>query len=74
MARELTAITDPENDPVFEVVGICHACLHRSGLYTCKAFPEQIPMEIITGDFIHTEPYPGDNGVQFVRIIRGIPK
>ena len=31
----------------------------------CKAFPRGIPEEIAFGDNLHTEPYPGDNGIQF---------
>jgi hypothetical protein len=59
-----------DNDPSFEVVGICHVCVHRTGVLTCKAFPQDqggIPSVILKGDFIHTQPFPGDNGIQFVR-------
>ena len=31
----------------------------------CKAFPDGIPEEIITGQFDHTKPHKGDNGIQF---------
>jgi len=31
----------------------------------CKAFPDGIPDEIAYGDNKHTEPYPGDNGIQY---------
>ena len=31
----------------------------------CKAFPNGIPNEILTGEFDHTKPYKGDNGLRF---------
>lgn len=58
--------TRPLNtDPEFEVVGICHRCRHRRSVWTCDAFPDKIPTEILVGSFVHTEPYPGDQGIQF---------
>jgi hypothetical protein len=32
---------------------------------TCEAFPKKIPYDIISGHFIHTEPYPGDHGIMY---------
>ena len=31
----------------------------------CKAFPDGIPEKIASGEVGHTEPYPGDNGIQY---------
>ena len=31
----------------------------------CRAFPEGIPQEIAYGNNLHTEPFPGDNGILF---------
>lgn len=62
----------PGDVPVFEAIGICHTCVHKTGVYTCKAFPNGIPLEILTGDRLHTRPYPGDKGIQYQRMIRGV--
>lgn len=58
--------TRPLNtDPVPQLRGICHACRHRRSVWACDAFPDGIPTIILIGDFDHTEPFPGDNGIQF---------
>ena len=31
----------------------------------CTAFPDGIPGEITTGENLHVEPFPGDNGIQY---------
>jgi hypothetical protein len=48
----------------------CLACknLHND-MSTCKAFQKGIPTKIIVGHFDHTRPFPGDNGIRFVRVI-----
>jgi len=44
----------------------CNACNHRKDFTnTCDAFPDRIPDDIALGDFDHTKPYPGDNGIMF---------
>ena len=46
--------------------GICNLCKHSTMKgTTCKAFPNGIPDKILTGEFDHRKPYPGDNGIQF---------
>jgi len=42
----------------------CLFCKHYIYL-SCKAFPDEIPDEIFTGEYDHTEPYEGDNGIRF---------
>ncbi len=48
------------------VNSICTKCIHiNEDGQTCTAFPEAIPGDILTGEIKHTEPYSGDNGIQF---------
>ncbi len=45
----------------------CFRCKHfisRVKEVQCKAF-KVIPREIYFNEFYHTQPYPGDNGIQF---------
>ncbi len=48
---------------------VCTLCEHSTSMMSrlCKAFPKGIPHEIWIGENKHTEPYPGDNGIQFER-------
>lgn len=51
---------------------VCCACRHvrewgrldGTG-WTCAAFPDGIPPEIITRRLLHHKPHPGDHGVRF---------
>jgi hypothetical protein len=45
---------------------LCPACVHQHpGGDTCAAFPHGIPAAIVASGGDHTEPAPGDQGVQF---------
>lgn len=46
----------------------CIRCENYLGLWTCKAFPEGIPQVIASGEFDHSEGYPGDKGIRFKAI------
>jgi len=48
----------------------CISCKHYWGVGKCSAFEEQIPDEILRGDFNHTKPYEGDHGIQFEPITK----
>ena len=45
--------------------GQCIGCKNYTMMATCRAFPDKIPYEIISGHFIHTRPYPGDQGIMY---------
>jgi hypothetical protein len=34
--------------------------------FTCDAFPQGVPDEIVLGGFNHNQPFRGDNGMQFI--------
>jgi hypothetical protein len=64
--KQMTSMTAP----------ICIDCKHFVNKdWSCKAFPEGIPQEILVGipykdnpgynRFEHTRPYPGDHGILF---------
>tara|TARA_Y100001963_G_C6506880_1_gene320355 strand:+ start:358 stop:528 length:171 start_codon:yes stop_codon:yes gene_type:complete len=42
----------------------CGLCKNYLKDLKCKAFPKGIPQEILEGQD-HTEPFKGDNGIQF---------
>jgi hypothetical protein len=44
----------------------CISCKHYNLGGSCDAFPEGIPLEIITGGFDHHNSYPGDHGIQYL--------
>jgi hypothetical protein len=44
----------------------CSRCVHYLGPFRCDAFLERdIPQEILSGEFDHENPYPGDHGVRY---------
>ncbi len=44
----------------------CDLCKHiNSDAISCKAFPEGIPIMILSNQVAHTKPYPGDKGIRF---------
>jgi hypothetical protein len=60
-ARDLQ---DRLSTPVFNAAMQCNTCILRiGGTATCAAFPEKIPIEILTGRHDHSKPFPGDGGV-----------
>ena len=43
----------------------CKNLIMTEEYLVCNAFIEEIPEEILTGEYDHTKPYKGDNGIQF---------
>lgn len=59
-----------KGDALLDMSIQCLACKHlNNDMTTCKAFSKGIPIKIIAGHFDHTRPFPGDNGIRFVRAI-----
>lgn len=54
-----------EEGTIEEFTPQCNGCTHFNGTDSCPAFGTAIPMEIYLGEVSHTEPYDGDNGIQF---------
>jgi hypothetical protein len=44
---------------------ICFDCKHSNHDSTCIAFPNGIPLEILSGEVNHFLPYKGDQGIQY---------
>lgn len=68
--RKYADKTEEQNISV--VSRVCSFCKNfddsNPAARNCSAFPNGIPLEIWNGKNDHTEPYPGDNGIQFERI------
>lgn len=59
MADDIRKTGGPFNEELrLRIRGICHVCIHRTGLVTCRAFPDGIPRSILIGEVIHTERFP----------------
>lgn len=48
---------------------LCSKCTRfnteRLDAEVCEAFPEGIPLDVLSGERVHTEPVEGDNGLMF---------
>ena len=40
----------------------CPFCVNYQGNFKCRAFPEEIPPEFLTGERAHNKPEPGQVG------------
>jgi len=58
-------------DAVIDMSVQCLGCKNlNDNMTTCKAFPDGIPVEILTGGFDHSEAFAGDNGIRFEALKR----
>lgn len=54
------------DDIAIEMVTPCSTCRHLyADAFSCAAFPEGIPEEILLGDHQHDKPFSGDSGIQY---------
>ncbi len=52
---------DPQPD-----MAACGRCVHYLSFGRCKAFPNEIPRELLLSvEVLHDKPYPGDGGYLF---------
>ena len=51
----------------------CWACLHYAGAEKCLAFPFGIPAELWSGENLHRQPFPGDQGYLYERKFIELP-
>jgi hypothetical protein len=48
---------------------LCISCKYYEGAFFCKAFPKEIPQQILTGENDHTKPLPNQkNDIVFEAI------
>ena len=61
----------------------CACCAHldprckkpeRLYPYRCKAFPDKIPDEILSGKHDHRKPFEGDHGIRFEDVCKNVVK
>jgi hypothetical protein len=52
------------------VIPQCLSCKHfiDDKSFTCAAFKDAIPNEILTNEHDHKEEFPGDNGIRFEEV------
>ena len=46
---------------------LCTICVHKWQGAKCAAFPDEIPQLFNSGYGLHTNAYPGDNGIRYER-------
>jgi hypothetical protein len=51
-----------DRSPEFDRFDGCRFCVHYRGLLQCTAYPERIPLDILSGEVDHMIPRPGQVG------------
>jgi hypothetical protein len=61
-----------ENTQSIKLVADCATCRHKSIYFTtCKAFPNGVPEQLLSGELNHRTPFTGDHGIMYKPVKKG---
>lgn len=60
-------------DEVVAMASQCVGCSRKASNDSCDAYPQGIPMQILTNEHDHREEFPGDGGLLYEAVLEGAP-